>query len=500
MRSLWIHMTLTTDAVLTSRSGSVGVMPSLEYVPGACLLGAAAAACYQGLSPNDAWLAFHSGRVRFGDALPLGRSGQIAVPMPLALHFPKGEKPEIDAQGGLLRLDPDVVRNAARGTLKKGTQWKQLRAGFLTADLERVRPTHRGTMRTAIGREGRAREGFLYGYDALQAGTELVARIDMDQEAEHLSDTLRDALVGRTIRVGRSKGSEFGQASLKEASPWELATTRPRDDRLLIYASSDLALRDPETGAPTLQPTASALGIPEALELSLERSAIRCRSYTPFNAYRRRPDLERQVIEAGSVLVYEIAGQIDFDEIEKRMARGVGDFRRDGLGRVVVEPELLSGEHPVPSSPTVQEFSRAAGAVAEPPAGELADWLLAERRWQRAESAAFGLAEKWERTLKRWRPELPASQWGRVRQVAARSRSKEQLLRGLFDEERGVTRTGVAKLQERWGAELGGRRRWQEFEQLIRDGSEDDDVIVAAVEQLAGRMVRPRHSETEATS
>lgn len=505
MKSFYLRLTLQSDAVLTARSGSVGVMPSLERIPGSCLLGAAAASCYDSLSDDDAWLAFHSGQVRFGDGLPLGASGRAAVPVPLSFHYRKGTSPEKADDDGVERLDGEAVRNAARGDLEAGTedapvQWKQLRAGFVTSDLERVLLDHRGSMRSAMGKGGRAREGFLYGYDALRAGTVFVARIDLDDEAAHLLETLKHALLTGRVLIGRSKGTEYGRTTVEEATPWTLAEREPAADRLVVYAISDLALRDAETGSPTLVPEASVLGLPEGLRLCLEASSLRTRRYTPFNGHRRRPDLERQVIAAGSVLVFEGASGLDVDSLKQSLRSGVGDYRQDGLGQVVVEPVMLAGDGPVQSDSTAQPVEADPDVGAEMPPGELAAWLQRERGRDLAATQAFRRAREWKEEMARWQPPLPASQWSVIRSTALRARNRKQLLDDLFDEKRGATRTGVGKLRERWGAERGGKKRWQKLEELIENLDENHEVVCAALEQLAQRMVRQRREEREGRS
>ena len=58
----------------------------------------------------------------------------------------------------------------------------------------------------------------------------------------------------------------------------------------------------------------------------------------------------------------------------------------------------------------------------------------------------------------------------------------------------------MGKLRERWGAERGGKKRWQKLEELIENLDENHEVVCAALEQLAQRMVRQRREEREGRS
>src|SRR5579885_854668 len=66
MKRKVLRLTLLDDVALSERAASAGPHLGLDYIPGATLLGAAARRLYDSLSRDDAFLAFHSGKVRFG--------------------------------------------------------------------------------------------------------------------------------------------------------------------------------------------------------------------------------------------------------------------------------------------------------------------------------------------------------------------------------------------------------------------------------------------------
>ena len=82
-------VTLESDAVISETSATAGVHSTLDYLPGAALLGACAASLYDSLAPEESFLVFHSGRVRFGNAYPLAENGAPAIPVPAAMPQPQ---------------------------------------------------------------------------------------------------------------------------------------------------------------------------------------------------------------------------------------------------------------------------------------------------------------------------------------------------------------------------------------------------------------------------
>ena len=80
---LWLEITLTSDVIFSASGATTGGHDSLDYLPGSALLGAAV-----GKHGFEADL-FLSGKVRFGDGLPLFSDGRIGWPMPLNFNCHK---------------------------------------------------------------------------------------------------------------------------------------------------------------------------------------------------------------------------------------------------------------------------------------------------------------------------------------------------------------------------------------------------------------------------
>jgi CRISPR-associated protein Csx10 len=468
-----IAITLDADAVFTRSSATVGRPASLDRIPGATLLGAAASRLYEALG-DRAVEVFETGAVRFGDALPAGPDGTPALPTPLSWHREK--------RG-------DRVFDLSLAERPEGVQLTQLRAGWRLQSAGGTRALtvdRRSSMRTAIN-GGMAREGFLYGVEAVPAGTRFVASIAAD-DAKLLEQTV-EALTRASIRLGRSRSAEFGGATVTLHTP--AAATEPASPvaagRLRLLAVSDLALRDPKSGGPRLVTTAADFGLDAAWQLDLGRSFLRFRRYSPFNGHRRRPESEHQVIVAGSVLTFHGPGldAAALGQLRTRLRDGVGLHRGRGLGQLLAEPALLSV-----AEPRLIEGERSKGGkqAAPKPPSDPAFAVFAAR--------AEALRQKeriWEKAVEasqRFHTDKPsAAQWGELRSRAQRARranqSRQTFLDGLQDQ------VGRGLLISQWG-----RRESPDspnallFQALNGAGWERDADFYEFVEVLARRVER----------
>ena len=350
MKQMHFDITLLQPLIISQQGATAGAHRSLDYLPGATLLGVAASRLYPQLDAADAFTLFHSGQVRFGDALPC-QAGEMALPVPLSWHVFKGDKP-----GDGSRFDADSIFDAALldAAQRQGRQPAQLRAGYVSASGAQLIPAREQTLKTAIdASKGTAAEGQLFGYEALSAGQHFRCRIQADDQVdEALWQRLTQALSGNA-RLGRSRSAQFGRVDIRPLT--EKAGDPPNGPgttELTLWLTSDLLLLD--RGQPCLVPHPSLLGLPEGTHWCAERSFLRSRRYSSFNGWRRHHDPERQVICRGSVLRFTLPAPAD-TTLLARLAEGIGAQREVGLGQVVVNPPLLATARPAfsaaPASP-----------------------------------------------------------------------------------------------------------------------------------------------------
>lgn len=348
-----VILTLTEDCVFSHRAATVGAHSSLDYIPGAALLGAAAAKLYPQLSNIEAFTLFHSGQVRFGNGLPLSAHNEPTWPMPLCWHYGKGEifkdnKADTDALNGTPpRLLADKLwRLGDNVELPNRQQPQQIREDYVTRTGHIVKPARAMRMKTAIDfTTGTAKNAALFGYESLNAGQRFIARISSDATVPSaLLDKLRP-IFSSTVILGRSRSAEYGGVMAKVQDLSSIPNSTTTDNTITIWLLSDLAAMDP-WGQPTLTPLPQWLGLPEG-NMVLEKTFLRTRRYSPWNAHRRAPDLERQIICQGSVLVFDLKHGLT-PQHKERIATGLGAYREVGLGQVWLNPDWLGtiGGHP----------------------------------------------------------------------------------------------------------------------------------------------------------
>ncbi len=343
MRVIRIEFKLRDKVIQSEYAASAGQHKSLSYIKGASLLGAVAGRIYTRLGSSDSFTAFHSGKVRFCNALPISPSGLETLPVPLAWMHEKGES----ATKEKLLLVDKISSTTLFNTMKDSEGLVQMRQGYFSKAGELVQPITTYRLRTAIdaSRFGRAQESQLFGYEALSAGSRWIMRIHLDDDAAKiLENSIMDALQDTILRFGSSRGAEYGRAeilSLIAEDAAEYALPDAAIKQVVVYLVSDTAMMDPETGLPTLTPRAHYFGLPEKWKLVLHRSAVLTRRYSPYNGHRRRRDLERTVLRQGSVLFFKGDEEIDIESLSTVAKEHAGAYRQDGLGQVLFNPWFL---------------------------------------------------------------------------------------------------------------------------------------------------------------
>jgi len=421
------EVTLLSDVAITADAATVGGHTGLDYLPGSLFFGAAVAASLEEGAPFDPEL-FLSGRVRFLDALPM-IEGARSFPMPLCFHKIKGEKWEKRPPYNALGQESPT----------KEQQPQQWRKGYMTADgavWEDLELTYR--MKTAIDRQARrSEEGKLFGYEALPAGMKFCCRVQGDRPED--LDRVDRWIGGQRLRLGRSRSAEYGAVELKAwQAPGDgasLSQAKGDPHQLVLYLLSDLALvRD---GVPTLLPRGEDLGL-EGGTLNLERSFLRQRRYTPWNAFFNGRMAERQVLCKGSVLCFTIPDPVDPATLQRTLEGGVGCHREEGLGQILVNPPWVLSPPPLrKGAPLASE-----GGQPKAPRSELVGYLGSKANRialsQEAYTTGLAWAKEWFELSKKIAADgtkVPGkSQWSSLREMAVRfQETPEDLYKKILD-------------------------------------------------------------------
>lgn len=439
-----LRLELLDDVVFSRRGATAGGHESLDRIPGSALLGWAASRLWDTLGAPMAQRVFLSGAVRFLDGLPLSLAGERCAPVPLAWHEDKGDAH--GAAGDGTRWRAERIFNLAAGgqeRMPRAAQPRQLRSGYVGPDGACVRPQLRYRMMTAIGEAGRAAEGQLFGYQSLQRDQCFEARLLID---DTLPEPVRSQLLAcfdRTLRVGRSRASQYGRVRSRPGAPLDIeppAQPRPAHE-LRLWLLSDAWLRTPE-GQPTLVPDGVVLGLPGA-ELVREATFLRSRAYSPWNAHRGCHEMERQVLCAGSVVTLRREKQPFTEDDLSRLSLGIGLGLAQGLGEVCVAPALLRTPQPVfeAAAPTKAQVDAATDGPLPRPQTRLLAFLArrsgtasrgqAAQRFVRHALVALVQELSRIRAFRSWDPQAPLgpgrSQWGQLALLGRQAASLEAL-------------------------------------------------------------------------
>jgi len=350
-RRVNLVLTQRRSAIFSRTAASEGAHKTMFAPTGAALLGWAAAK-----GPYDCFdnklAVFHSGAVRFGDSVPLADDGTVPFPFPKILFAPKASMEEA-TQGD--RVDVELARIGRPqeeddpNDTKPTVQFEAIKKPFLLADGRIFSPRCGQRLRTAT-EHGRARKSQLFGYQHLESidRPRFLASIECDAE---VSDQDWARVIGafddQTLWLGRAKGVSYGgefDCQIFDAPKVSSAIPKGTTGKIRILAISDIALND-AFGAPTCHPEAEMFGLPTNSRFGAVDSAVGVRRYAPWNSYLRSRDVERQVIEAGSVMSFTITDPLRGDLTSEA---AVGLWQQAGLGRIWIDPPFLRGDdHPV---------------------------------------------------------------------------------------------------------------------------------------------------------
>lgn len=462
MARVILDIELLSAASFSASNATAGDASTLTGLPGASLWGAAANL----LSDIDGFFdAFIGGKIIFSDGLPV-IDGTVCVPTPLSLHNKK--------------TDTDEIFNLGIAERPEGIQLEQLRGGYVglleNGNLFRFSIETASSMRTALGRDGRARDRHLHVIQTVPAGT--CYRTSVEAEDSQLLDRVLKALTKPHVRIGRSRTAELGRFKLTPRNEeGGVNLSMQSTDTFLLLCLSDIALRDPTTGSPSYD--LAHLGLPEGYSVDLARSFIRTRRYTPFNGYRKSHELERLVLQAGSVICVKYPGAVSPSQLREWAAQRVGDYKNVGLGQLVVNPLLLQD-----TQPRLTKLIRPeATSKKSMPEDALGQFIRSAQKQVDARSEL----EKWLNESADYFKGLGVSrsQWGQVREKARAARRSGQSSQELNEDLQSWMGQGETKLI--WEKKKGGKTARAAFEKSA-NSVPNGIPLMEALEELGSRM------------
>ncbi len=173
---------LEEEISISSRAASSGGHEGLPFIPGSALLGVAAQKLYRQLSQEQAFILFHSGKVRFGNLYPISMLGLPMLPIPLSWQVEKDQKDHIENN----QFKAEKIYNGTAATPAQALkQAQQLRTGFVSEAGEHFLPAQNFRMKTAIDpKTGMADESKIFGYQSLANDALWYADIECDDNVD----------------------------------------------------------------------------------------------------------------------------------------------------------------------------------------------------------------------------------------------------------------------------------------------------------------------------
>lgn len=453
MKESYYKVTLLSDVVLNSTLATEGNMSSLDYIPGSNFLGMVAGKLYPSLSADETYSIFHSGSVRFGDALISSNDASSYV-LPAMLFMDKLNK-NLGTDDVYLHHLIDYSNPPSKDGSR--LQLKQERGGYLFADGSVLKNIDKSfSLKSAQDRETRSsKDGAMFGFESLPQGLTFVFSVQFEEEQHYVK--INSALVGKH-RLGKSKNAEFGQVQIEliEQQPISIGTFEAQA-YVLVYAQSNLCFLD-HYGAPTFQPTAQQLGLDASAVIDWNKSQIRTHSYSVWNFKRNTTNTQRDCISKGSVF-YVTGAKLPVDT-----RKSLGLHQAEGLGKVIYNPLFLEGNAiDAKSSFNFKslEINEKISLEKIAPTTKLSKFLSAQltlKQHQQAISHAIQvMVYSKDEKIKRLKA-ISSSQWGGIRAYASKTEDLEKLHKQLFDKEAGYLTHGVAD-EKYWGKNRGVDRK-----------------------------------------
>lgn len=473
MSILKFKCTLLSDVILNQKAATEGPNQTLDFIPGSCFLGIVASKYYpeeiRDSEDSEKKLMmdlFHSGKVRFGDAHP-SKDGFRGLKVPAAMFHPKLKKASevLYIHHKTKDLESEEMRK---------NQLKQCRSGYYNFSEVEAKPIETETnfaIKSAYdGEKRRSKDEHMYGYQSLQKGLELYFEVAVDNN--ELDSLIVEALEGKK-RVGRSRTAQYGLVEIKKFEYKEIGSSTETNEYVEVYADGRLIFLD-DNGLPTFRPKAEDLGLDG--EICWEKSQIRTFQYAPWNFKRQCFDTDRCGIEKGSVFVVKTSVSPDKSQY-------VGSYQNEGFGKVIYNPAFLKAEEDGVAKYRLQEAKKEednAGKVSSN--SDLFNYLMQQQKRENLEVAVYEMVNKWvkDNTPKFTRnKELFASQWGGVRSIAMKHKTKSSLIGELYNNEKSYLTHGVAA--DKWN-ENGRLKVFKEFVEKLTDENAQIAIINLAAE------------------
>lgn len=460
MITLHFQCKLLADIILNASSATAQTVETLEFIPAAKFLGVAAKTLYKSDAAKNKAI-FHSAKVRFSDA-HLAKNGVRSLKIPFDFMTAKKPKTEHKNTIWLNNLLSDEERKTFPA---QGIQLQQKRKGFFIANeslaIETLESPSSYSLKSAYDADQRrTKSQQMFGYNAIKKGSTWLFSVEIDEDLQAYAAEIKAALVGEHS-LGKSRSAQYGRVEITaieaNKSFAKTHTHSPNTNTVVLYAESNCCFFD-DCGQYTVKPTLEHLfgnvKIGEKAEIDWRNSQIRHRVFAPWNIQRAARDADRWIIEKGSVLILQNVS-LSQQEITNLLAKGVGEFRTEGYGKFLVNPDFLCQAKTLESKEKDKETPKEANkeeATSQPTTLSGKAGLIQQMLKKRQEKAtnATNIISDLSKTITDTNifKDITASQWGQIRAYAQNIKNWSMLKNLLFDKSSGFLYT--AKRKDIW--------------------------------------------------
>lgn len=501
MKTLKFKCVLHSDIILSELAATEGIQRTLDYIPGNVFLGIVAGKVYTDIEPHLAMDLFHNAKVRFGDAFPL-INRKRAIKVPASWFVKKGEmiKDQVYIYHQLSdeqkRLEPMVQLRDNFIVHESDTQFSEIKLGKNFA----IKSAYDSANRRSMDQQ-------MYGYQSLEAGMELCFQVDFDDDVTiDLKNKVKTNLIGKRT-IGRSKTAQYGQVEIFDDTEFDVGfieNKKLESGLTYLYAESRLLFIDEENGQPIIPSDGKYYGM-DGAKVDLEQSQIRTFRYSPYNYKRQSRDADRFGIEKGSVIC--VNRKITPEE-QTTIKKGLGYFRNEGFGKVLINPEFLAfNENGEAKFNHIKDGNDHSQVNSKPSPDEnlkfnqkhdskVWQYLIQQQGKKAKQQSVYSAVNKFVADhQKQFESESFASQWGAIRSIASRTKEYDKLLESLFREKNEEEIKNKVKVDEGYLVHGVAKDKWSERGRLDSLKSfiksiEPKELVSEAVVNLAAEMAK----------
>ena len=471
MKRLVFKATLLSDIIIHADSATEGQKKTLDFIPGSSFLGILAKDYMRFENPYDI---FHSDKVRFGDA-HISDGSNKSFKTPLSWFYLKGKSVESTKW-----VHHSLTQEIRDELTQKGKQLKQARTGWIVS-----KNTNEGTLmpinsnyaiKSAYDREKRtSKEGQLFGFKSLETGSEWIFYVDIDETIDESS--IITGLIGKK-HIGKSRSAQYGRIEIEklDVEAQSLSSDKLFQNKyLILYAESRLVFFD-AYGQPTLQPNESDFNLSADWKIDWSKSQAKSQVFAPYNFKNRSFLADRVCFDKGSVFVFEKQNdnvKYDLDHL----LNVVGEFKNEGFGQVIVNPEFLTANDKAESlfkviKPKENKEQNILFAIKEDDSTDelIINWFNNKQKTEQEESEIYKSIKSFIKDHLYKFSGISPSQWGQIRAIATSAADFDEMMAWLFENTHPSSPDGVIRSQDRAAS---GFLEHGKMERLWKKGKDD---------------------------